>query len=59
MELTPELVGVLGVSLFGLVSWFCNRVTNQLDAIHTDLKGYSDRLTKMETKFSIKCGEHH
>ena len=45
MEFLPELIAVAGL---GVVSWFANRITMQLDAIHQDLKLTSERLVRLE-----------
>jgi flagellar capping protein FliD len=54
MDYLPELMAGTGLAI---ITWFANRVVNQLDNIHNDLKSYSDRLTKLETQIQIKCAE--
>lgn len=47
MEFLPELIGISGI---GIVSWFANRMTTQLDRIHDDLRGFSERVAKLEAQ---------
>lgn len=51
MEYAPEIIASCGIAMVG---WYLNRMTNQLDTIHEDMRDIVQRVVKLETMAEVR-----